>query len=111
MSGREAGESPRTLALPRAISYRARVPARSRDHVTTEDLLAVTRSTRDTLYQWVALKLLPRPWLTTGTDDRKLIAAWPPEALERVRFIVAKQRQNHSIDEIAALVENRWPRR
>lgn len=69
MSGRGAGEPPRTLARLRAIPYGAHVPARPRDHVTTEELLAITRSTRDTLYEWVALKLLPRPWLTTGTDE------------------------------------------
>jgi hypothetical protein len=110
MSGRGAGEPLRTLARLRAIPYGAHVPARPRDHVTTEELLAITRSTRDTLYEWVALKLLPRPWVTTGTDDRKLVAAWPSEALERVRFIVAKQRKNLPIDEIATLVETRWPR-
>lgn len=39
-----------------------------RDHVTTEELLAVTTSTRDTLYRWVALRLLLKPRILTDTD-------------------------------------------
>lgn len=85
--------------------------ARAPDHVTTEELLAVTKSTRDTLYLWVAQKLLPRPWVTTGTDRRQLTAAWAPEALERVRFIVAKQSRGVPLEDIVALVEARWARR
>ena len=99
------------LASLRPISYGTGVPERPRDHITTDELLAVTGSTRDTLYQWVAQKLLPRPWLTAGTDDRQLVAAWAPETLERVRFIVAQQRKGLAADEIAARVEERWPRR
>ncbi len=99
------------LAPLRTIFYVTSVLERPRDHITTEELLAVTRSTRDTLYAWVAQKLLPRPWLTAGTDDRRLVAAWAPETLERVRFIVAQQRKGLMVDEIAARVEERWPRR
>lgn len=73
--------------------------------------MAVTGSTRDVLYQWVAEKLLPRPWLTAGTDGRPLAAAWTPETLTRVRFIVAKQHLGLTMDEIAGLVDERWPRR
>jgi hypothetical protein len=88
-----------------------RVPERARDHISTEELLAVTGSTRDTLYQWVADKLLPRPWVATTTDGRPLAAAWSPDALARVRFIVAKQRLGLAMNEIATLVDERWPRR
>lgn len=95
----------------RSILYGVCVPAHARDHISTEELLAVTGSTRDTLYQWVADKLLPRPWVTTATDGRPLAAAWSPEALARVRFIVSKQRQGLTIPEIAPLVDERWPRR
>lgn len=99
------------LALLPSIFYGVAVPARAQEHVTTEELLAVTRTPRDTLYQWVAQKLLPRPWLTTAASGRQLAAAWAPEALERVRFIVARQRQGLTLDEIATLVDERWPRR
>jgi predicted DNA-binding transcriptional regulator AlpA len=86
------------------------VPATARDHVTTEELLAVTRSSRDTLYEWVARRLLPRPRIATGADGQQF-AAWAPETLERVRFIVANQRRGLPIEDIAPLVEARWPRR
>lgn len=89
---------------------RCGVPARARDHVTTEELLAVTGSTRDTLYQWVAQKLLDRPRITTDANGHQF-AAWPSETLERVRFIVASQRQGTKMDDISLLVETRWPRR
>jgi predicted DNA-binding transcriptional regulator AlpA len=86
------------------------VPATPRDHVTTEELLAVTRSSRDTLYEWVVKRLLPRPSITTGPAGDQY-AVWPAEALERVRFIVGKIREGIAIDEVVALVEARWPRR
>jgi len=97
------------LARLRSILYGVRVPARARDHVTTEELLAVTKSSRDDLYRWAAQKLLPRPWVARAADG-KLAAAWAPEALERVRFIVAKQRQGLTMEEIAGLVAARWSR-
>ena len=98
------------LARPQPIFYGVRVPARARDHVTTEELLAITSKTRDVLYRWAAQKLLPRPWVAPAADG-SLAAAWAPEALERVRFIVAKERQGLTIEEIAGLVDARWPRR
>ena len=98
------------LAPPRPISYGVGVPGRARDHVTTEELLAVTGSTRDTLYQWVAQKLLDRPWIATDASGHQF-AAWPTETLERVRLIVASQRHGMTMDDISALVEARCPRR
>jgi len=86
------------------------VPATPRDHVTTEELLAVSRSSRDTLYEWVAKRMLPRPSITTGAG-REQYAVWPVEALERVRFIVGKIREGLAMDEVAALVEARRRRR
>lgn len=68
-------------------------------------------TTRDILYRWVAENLLPRPSLVPGTDGRQPVAAWSPDALERVRLITAKQRQGLETAEIAALVLQRWPRR
>ena len=98
------------LASPRPISYGVGVPARARDHVTTEELLAVTGSSRDTLYQWVAQKLLDRPRIATDANGHQF-AVWPSETLERVRFIVASQRQGTKMDDIGLLVEAHWPRR
>ncbi len=98
------------LATARAISYGTPVPVRPRGPVTTDELLAVSGSDRDTLYQWVARRLLPRPGFMRRTDDGQLIASWPLEALERVRFIVAK-RQHLTLDEIASLLQGRPPRR
>lgn len=86
------------------------VPTRAQDHVTTEELMAATRTTRDTLYEWVAHKLLPRPWMTT-TASRQLAAAWSREALERGRYIVSAQRKGLSLTEIAAHMQEHWPRR
>jgi len=91
--------------------YGVHVPERARTHISTEELLAVTGSTRVTLYQWVADKLLLRPWVAATTDGRSLAAAWSPDSLARVRFIVAKQRLGLAMNEIAILVEARWPRR
>ena len=98
------------LATARAISYGALVPVRPRGPVTTDELMAVSGSDRDTLYQWVARRLLPRPGFMRRTDDGQLIASWPLEALERVRFIAAK-RQHLTLDEITALLQARPPRR
>lgn len=92
------------------MEYGGHVPATPRDHVTTEPLLAVTRSSRDSLYEWVAKRLLPRPSITTGAGGEQY-AVWPAEALERVHFIVGKTREGLAVDEIAAIVEARWRRR
>lgn len=70
----------------------------------------MTRSSRDTLYEWVARRLLPRPWIATGADGQQF-AAWAPETLERVRFILDSQRRCLPLDDTVPLVEARWPRR
>jgi len=85
------------------------VAAQARDYITTEKLLAVTKSTRDTLYSWVAQGLLPRPWIDVDASGRQF-AAWAPEALERVRLIVASLRGGQTIDEIIGLMNKRRPR-
>lgn len=78
----------------------------ARDHVTTEELLAITRSTRDTLYRWVADRLLTKPRILTDMGGHHF-AAWSTESLERVRFIVGKQREGLTMDDITALVARR----
>ncbi len=54
------------LVWPQPVGYVWRVLAKSREYVTTDEMLAVTGSTRETLYEWVARRLLPRPGITTG---------------------------------------------
>lgn len=73
-------------------------------------MLAVTGSTRDKLYEWAAKRLLPRPSVTTGPGGEQF-AVWPAEALERVRFIVGKMREGIAMEDIAAALEQRGPRR
>jgi DNA-binding transcriptional MerR regulator len=98
-----------SLAQRRGILYGAFVAAQARDHITTEDLLAVTASTRDTLYRWVAQGLLKRPRIDADLSGRRF-AAWAPDALERVRFIVAGLQGGQTMDEITDLMNKRWPR-
>ncbi len=85
------------------------MPARARDHVTTEELLAVSKATRETLYRWVAQKFLPRPRIVTDASGRQF-AAWAPDALERARFIAASEDKGLTAAEVAALVEARCGR-
>ena len=85
------------------------VAAQTRDHVTTEELLAVAKSTRDTLYQWVVQGLLPRPRIDTDENGRQF-AAWVPDAPERVRLIMAGLHGGQTKDEIIDLINRRWPR-
>lgn len=86
------------------------MPANPGEHVTTGELLAVSKSSRHTLYEWVVKRLLPRPSIATGPGGEQS-AVWPVEALERVRFIVSTMSKGMEINDVAALVEERWPRR
>ena len=63
--------------------------------------------TREVLYLWVAQKLLARPTFMTSTTG--VIAVWPREGLEKVRFIVKKQREELPLKELLVLVNARWP--
>ena len=86
------------------------MPATQGNHVTTAELLAISGSTRDTLYEWVAKRLLPRPGVATGPGGEQF-AVWPVEALDRVRFIVRALSKGIELNDVVALVEERWPRR
>ena len=97
------------MAWPFRIFYGVSVAARAREHITTEELLAVTKSTRDTLYQWVVQGLLPRPRIDTDASGRQF-AAWVPDALERVRLIIAGLHAGQTKDEMIDLINRRWPR-
>ena len=99
-----------TLAEWCGIFYGVPVATQARDHVTTEELLAVTKSTRDTLYQWVAQGLLPRPRIDADMSGRQF-AAWVPDALQRVRLIIAGLHSGQTKDEIIDLLNRRSPRR
>lgn len=93
----------------RIVGYGSSVPGHPREHVTTDELLAVAESSRATLYEWVARRLLPRPRIVTGPGGEQF-AVWPTEALARVRLIVEKIGEGMSMDDVAALIEERWPR-
>jgi hypothetical protein len=95
---------------PERLGYGPLVPARPADHITTEELLAATRSTRDKLYEWVAMRLLPRPRITTGPDGGQF-AVWPTDTVERVRLILDRLDTGATTVEIAELMHERWPRR
>jgi hypothetical protein len=98
------------LVCLQLVGYVRRVPATPGEHVTTRGLLAVSKSTRHTLYEWVAKRLLSRP---RSRPDRAVSnpAVLPVEALERVRFIVSTMSKGMEINDVVALVEERWPRR
>ena len=83
------------------------MPAKLSDPVTTDDLLVAAGVTREDLYRWVAQKLLTRPTLTDSPSG--VVAVWPSTTLERVRFIVKKQREELPLKEIVDLVRARWP--
>lgn len=83
------------------------MPAKPSDPVTTDDLLVACGVTREDLYKWVAQKLLARPTLTDSPSG--LVAVWPGTALDRVRFIVKKQREELPLNELVELVRARWP--
>ncbi|MBA3546904.1 MAG: hypothetical protein H0T76_10510 [Nannocystis sp.] len=78
--------------------------------MTTEELLAVTKSTRDTPYRWIVMQLLPKPRILTDSKGQHF-AAWSADSLERVRFIIRKEREGLTMDDIVALVAGRWPLR
>lgn len=80
------------------------------DDVTTEDLLPVIGVTRETLYEWAAKRLLPRPRVATGPDGRQY-GVWSGDALERARYVVDRLNEGAAISEIAAEVVGHWPRR
>lgn len=70
--------------------------------VTTDQLVAATGVSRETLYEWVSRRLLPRPQVSSTT------ATWLPGTLERVQF-VAEKLATHSLEEISEMVRQRWP--
>lgn len=76
--------------------------AQKLDAIATDRLVAEIGVTRATLYEWVAWKLLPRPMVMSRST------VWPPETLERARFI-AERIDTRTFEEIAELVRVRWP--
>ena len=75
--------------------------------VTTEELLLASGVSREVIYKWVAQGLLARPTFTTSTSG--LIAAWPREALAKVRFVAKKEREDLPLKEIIRAMQARWP--
>ena len=84
------------------------MPAKPRYSVTTEELLVAGGMPREVLYKWVAQKLLARPNFTTSARG-VVVAVWPREAVEQVRFIVKMQREGLALSELVDLMHVRWP--
>ena len=78
--------------------------------LTTDELLVAGGVSRELLYRWVAQRLIERPTFTASPDGG-LIAVWPCEALERVRFVGDGERQGLTVKELANLLRERWPAR
>jgi DNA-binding transcriptional MerR regulator len=74
---------------------------------TTDDLVRITGLTKDTMYDWADMGLLPAPEVIS--DGRRGIKSrWPIEALERARFVMARRAELLTLAEIAALVAEKW---
>jgi len=82
--------------------------SKPRTYATNEEMIAVAKVSRDTLYKWVRDKMLPRPKITSS-DGRGTRSLWPLEALERARFIVERRAEFHTMEEIKEMVLERWP--
>ncbi|HRI08179.1 MAG TPA: MerR family transcriptional regulator [Nannocystaceae bacterium] len=76
-------------------------------YASTEELQAITNVGRKTLGVWVKLRLLPPAKITSDGNGSKSL--WPRIALEQARFIMEKQAQMYTLDEIAKMIEERWP--
>ena len=77
-------------------------------YATNEEMIAVAKVSRDTLYKWVRDKMLPRPKITSN-NGRGTRSLWPLEALERARFIVERRAEFHTMEEVKEMVLERWP--
>ena len=82
--------------------------SKPRTYATNEEMIAVAKVSRDTLYKWVRDKMLPRPKITSS-NGRGTRSLWPLEALERARFIVERRAEFHTMEEIKEMVLERWP--
>ena len=76
-------------------------------YASTEELQAITNVGRKTLGVWVKLGLLPAAKITSDGHGSKSL--WPKVALEQARFIMEKQAQMYTLDEIAEMIKVRWP--
>ena len=76
-------------------------------YASTEELQAITNVGRKTLGVWVKHGLLPAAKITSDGNGSKSL--WPRVALEQARFIMEKQAQMYTLDEIAEMIKVRWP--
>ena len=81
--------------------------SKPRTYATNDEMVAVAKVSRDTLYKWVRDKMLPRPKITS--DGRGTRSLWPLEALERALFIVERRAESYTMEEIKEMVLERWP--
>ncbi|MBZ5713950.1 MerR family transcriptional regulator [Nannocystis pusilla] len=74
---------------------------------TTGDLVKITGLSKDTMYDWADMGLLPAPEVIS--DGRRGIKSrWPIEALERARFVMARRAELLTLAEIRVLVTEKW---
>lgn len=82
--------------------------SKPRTYATNEEMVAVAKVSRDTLYKVkLATRCCPDPKITS--DGRGTCSLWPLEALERARFIVERRAEFHTMEEIKEMVLKRWP--
>lgn len=84
------------------------MPTDATNHVTTEQLIAATRTTREQLYRWSAERLIKRPWMSTSAEGRP-VAMWPADTLPRVRLILTLQRQGATPEDITDAIRRQFP--
>ena len=85
-----------------------RVSSEHKPFATTEELRAITGLERQSLRLWVRRGLLPKPgYFSDGKHGVR--SRWPRSALDRARFVMAMRAQGHSLEEIAAMIREKWP--
>lgn len=73
----------------------------------TGDLVQITGLSKDTMYDWADMGLLPAPEVLS--DGRRGIKSrWPIEALERARFVMARRAELLTLAEIRVLIIEKW---
>lgn len=82
-------------------------PEENELYATTDELVAVTNMGRKTLGVWAKRGLLPKAKITSDGDGSRSL--WPRVALEQARFIMEKQAQMYTLDEIGEMMKQRWP--
>lgn len=93
--------------LPSRSAMPRRPSSEPKPFATSEELRAITGLERQSLRLWVRRGLLPKPgYFSDGKNGVR--SRWPRSALDRARFVMAMRAQGHSLDEIAAMIREKW---